>query len=44
MVQYVAADVLDIAAAAAAVYFAVRLTTMQRLKASEGPYRTAVPG
>ncbi|MFI7413970.1 DUF4328 domain-containing protein [Streptomyces sp. NPDC049627] len=32
--QYVAADILDLAAAAAAVYFAVRLTAMQRLKAS----------
>jgi hypothetical protein len=40
--QYMAADVLEIAAAAAAVYFAVRLTAMQRLKATEGPYRTAV--
>ncbi|MHB9863756.1 DUF4328 domain-containing protein [Streptomyces sp. YIM S03343] len=42
--QYIAADILEIAAAAAAVYFAVRLTTMQRLKASEGPYRTEVQG
>lgn len=42
--QYIAADLLDVAAAAAAVCFAVRLTTMQRLKASEGPYRTAVAG
>ncbi|MDN0199900.1 DUF4328 domain-containing protein [Streptomyces sp. S.PNR 29] len=41
VVQYMAADVLDVAAAAAAVYFAVRLTAMQRLKAAEGPYRTA---
>ncbi|MGI5372812.1 DUF4328 domain-containing protein [Streptomyces sp. CA-251387] len=39
--QYMAADILDLAAAAAAVYFAVRLTTMQRLKASQGPYRKA---
>ncbi|ANS68861.1 hypothetical protein SLINC_6637 [Streptomyces lincolnensis] len=44
VVQYMVTDVLDIAAAAAAVYFAVRLTSMQRLKAAEGPYRTAVPG
>lgn len=42
VVQYMAADVLHIAAAAAAVYFAVGLTTMQRLKAVEGPYRSAV--
>jgi hypothetical protein len=40
--QYMTADVLEIAAAAAAVYFAVRLTAMQQLKAAEGPYRTAV--
>ncbi|MFJ4467303.1 DUF4328 domain-containing protein [Streptomyces sp. NPDC089424] len=38
VLQVMAADVLDIAAAAAAVYFAVRLTAMQRLKATEGPY------
>lgn len=36
-----AADVLDLAAAAAAVYFAVRLTAMQRLKTAEGPYFSA---
>ncbi|MFE5486614.1 DUF4328 domain-containing protein [Streptomyces sp. NPDC056527] len=36
-----AADILDIAAAAAAVHFAVRLTAMQRLKATEGPYASA---
>ncbi|KOU55103.1 hypothetical protein ADK57_45740 [Streptomyces sp. MMG1533] len=42
VMQYVAADVLDVAAAAAAVYFAVRLTNMQRLKVTEGPYRTDV--
>lgn len=40
VMQYVAADLLEVAAAAAAVYFAVRLTDMQRLKATEGPYRT----
>lgn len=39
---YMAADVVNIVAAAAAVYFAVRLTSMQRLKAAEGPYRSAV--
>lgn len=44
VVQYMVTDILDIAAAVAAVYFAVRLTSMQRLKAAEGPYRTAVPG
>ncbi|WP_232024494.1 DUF4328 domain-containing protein [Streptomyces lincolnensis] len=43
VVQYMMTDVLDIAAAVAAVYFAVRLTSMQRLKAAEGPYRTVVP-
>ncbi|WP_369167542.1 DUF4328 domain-containing protein [Streptomyces sp. R28] len=42
VVQYMAADVLHIVAAAAAVYFAVRLTAMQRLKAVDGPYRPAV--
>ncbi|MFB7371310.1 DUF4328 domain-containing protein [Streptomyces sp. NPDC056222] len=36
-----AADILDIAAAAAAAHFAVRLTAMQRLKATEGPYGSA---
>ncbi len=41
LVLYTAADVTHIAAAAAAVYFAVQLTTMQRLKAAEGPFRTA---
>ncbi|MFE9444822.1 DUF4328 domain-containing protein [Streptomyces sp. NPDC006602] len=40
--QYMAADLLEIAAAVAAVYFAIRLTAMQRLKATEGPYGTAV--
>jgi hypothetical protein len=39
--QYMAADLLGIAAAVATVYFAVRLTAMQRLKATEGPYGTA---
>lgn len=38
VLQLMAADILDIAAAAAAVYFAVRLTAMQRLKATDGPY------
>lgn len=41
VVLYMAADVLHILAAAAAVYFAVRLTAMQRLKAIEGPFGTA---
>ncbi|MFG1667059.1 DUF4328 domain-containing protein [Streptomyces sp. Y7] len=40
--QYMAADALHIAAAAAAMYFAIRLTTMQRFKAAEGPYGGAV--
>ncbi|MFC5213515.1 DUF4328 domain-containing protein [Streptomyces coerulescens] len=40
--QYMAADVLHVVAAAAAMYFAVRLSTMQRLKAAEGPYGPAV--
>ncbi|MGP4052504.1 DUF4328 domain-containing protein [Streptomyces sp. 2A115] len=34
-------DILEVAAAAAAVHFAVRLTAMQRLKAAEGPYVSA---
>jgi hypothetical protein len=38
--QYMVADTLNIAAAAAAVHFAVRLTRMQRRKAAEGPYLT----
>ncbi|WP_228472857.1 DUF4328 domain-containing protein [Streptomyces cyaneochromogenes] len=42
VVQYMAADVLHIVAAAAAVHFTVRLTAMQRLKATEGPFRPAV--
>lgn len=42
VLQYMAADLLHVVAAAAAVYFAIRLTTMQRLKAVEGPYRPAV--
>lgn len=37
--QYMVADLLNIAAAAAAVYFALRLTSMQRRKAAEGWYR-----
>ncbi|MGW6743659.1 DUF4328 domain-containing protein [Streptomyces sp. NPDC055025] len=37
--QYMTADALHIAAAAAAVYFVVRLTAMQRLKALQGPFR-----
>lgn len=36
VVQYITADVVHIGAAAAAMYFAVRLTAMQRLKAAEG--------
>ena len=36
VVQYITADVVHIAAAAAAMYFAIRLTAMQRLKAIEG--------
>ncbi|MFE5814722.1 DUF4328 domain-containing protein [Streptomyces sp. NPDC056479] len=42
VVQYMAADGLHIVAAAAAMYFAIRLTAMQRLKAAEGPYGPAV--
>ncbi|MGW1539295.1 DUF4328 domain-containing protein [Streptomyces sp. NPDC002309] len=38
VLHLMASDLLDIAAAAAAVYFAVRLTAMQRLKATDGPY------
>lgn len=38
VLQVMVADTLEVAAAAAAVYFAVRLTAMQRLKAAEGPY------
>ncbi|MEV0225346.1 DUF4328 domain-containing protein [Streptomyces sp. NPDC050704] len=37
VLQVMAADILEAAAAAAAVYFAVRLTAMQRLKAAERP-------
>ncbi|MEU9050596.1 DUF4328 domain-containing protein [Streptomyces sp. NPDC048384] len=40
--QYMAADVVHIAAAAAAIHFAVRLTAMQRRKAVEGLYRPSV--
>ncbi|WP_405595618.1 DUF4328 domain-containing protein [Streptomyces sp. NBC_01092] len=43
VVQYLAADLLSAVAAAAAIYFAFRLTAMQRLKASWGPYRTTAP-
>ncbi|NUP19319.1 MAG: DUF4328 domain-containing protein [Streptomyces sp.] len=39
--QYMAADLAHIAAAAAAVYFAVRLTGMQRRKAAVGPFGPA---
>ncbi|MDG9706691.1 DUF4328 domain-containing protein [Streptomyces sp. DH10] len=40
VMQYMAADVLDLAAAVAAVYFAVRLTSMHWLKATaSSPYR-----
>ncbi|MEV0036335.1 DUF4328 domain-containing protein [Streptomyces sp. NPDC050804] len=42
VVQYMTADVLHIAAAAAAGYFVVRLTAMQRLKALQGPFREPV--
>ncbi|WP_405569684.1 DUF4328 domain-containing protein [Streptomyces phaeochromogenes] len=38
VLQVLVADILEVAAAAAAVHFAVRLTAMQRLKAAEGPY------
>jgi Domain of unknown function (DUF4328) len=37
---YLVADAVDIAAAAAAAYFAVSLTGMQRRKATEGWYRS----
>ncbi|MFG2512918.1 DUF4328 domain-containing protein [Streptomyces sp. NPDC048584] len=37
---YLAVDLLYVAAAGAAVLFAVRLTALQRLKATEGPYWT----
>ncbi|MEU2897708.1 DUF4328 domain-containing protein [Streptomyces sp. NPDC001273] len=37
---YLAVDLLFVAAAGAAVVFAVRLTALQRLKATEGPYWT----
>jgi len=40
--QYMIADAVHIAAAAAAVYFAVRLTAMQRLKATRGPFEPAI--
>ena len=40
VMQYMAADVLDIAAAVAAGYFAVRLASLQGLKATEWPFRT----
>ncbi|MGW0391126.1 DUF4328 domain-containing protein [Streptomyces sp. NPDC003042] len=39
--QVLLADLLNIAAAAAAAHFVIRLTTMQRLKAAEGPYGKA---
>jgi hypothetical protein len=38
VLQVMVGDILEVAAAAAAVCFAVRLTAMQRLKAAEGPY------
>ncbi|WP_234425568.1 DUF4328 domain-containing protein [Streptomyces kebangsaanensis] len=41
LVRYVVSDALHILAAAAAAYFAVRLTTMQRHKAVHGPFGTA---
>ncbi|MCM2387495.1 DUF4328 domain-containing protein [Streptomyces albipurpureus] len=39
--QMIVADVLDIGAAAAAVYFVVRLTSRQRSKMAEGSHRAA---
>ncbi|WP_369270250.1 DUF4328 domain-containing protein [Streptomyces sp. R11] len=42
VVRYMAADVVHIAAAAAAIHFAVRLTAMQRRKLVEGSYGPAV--
>ncbi|KOV69653.1 hypothetical protein ADL00_10695 [Streptomyces sp. AS58] len=42
VLQVIVADSLDILAAAAAVHFAVQLTGMQRLKATEGPYASAL--
>ncbi|SCF60702.1 MULTISPECIES: DUF4328 domain-containing protein [unclassified Streptomyces] len=41
VLQVMLADTLDIAAVAAALYFVIRLTTMQRRKASEPPFGTA---
>ncbi|WP_281399291.1 hypothetical protein [Streptomyces himalayensis] len=41
MLQVMVPGILNIAAAAAAVRFAVRLTAMQRLKAAEASYGSA---
>ncbi|MCX4905274.1 DUF4328 domain-containing protein [Streptomyces sp. NBC_00878] len=41
VLQVMVADILEVAAAAAAVCFAVRLTAIQRVKAAEGPYVSA---
>ncbi|MFJ8630859.1 DUF4328 domain-containing protein [Streptomyces sp. NPDC093568] len=41
--QYVAADLSHAAAGAAAIYFAFRLTTMQRRKVTDGPYQAGLP-
>ncbi|MBC7268604.1 MAG: DUF4328 domain-containing protein [Streptomyces sp.] len=40
---YMTTEVVDIAAAVAAAYFAVRLTLMQRQKAIAGPFAPSVP-
>lgn len=42
--QYILSDALHVLAAAAAAYFAVQLTTMQRRKAIQGPFGTGTPG
>jgi hypothetical protein len=44
LVWYAVSDALDILAAAAAAYFAVQLTTMQRHKAVHGPLGPAAAG
>jgi hypothetical protein len=38
VLQYAALDLLYVAAAGAAAFFAIRLTAMQRRKVTEGPY------
>ncbi|MEU0602852.1 DUF4328 domain-containing protein [Streptomyces sp. NPDC006393] len=43
LVQYILSDALHVLAAAAAAYFAVQLTTMQRSKAMHGPYGMGTP-